>query len=480
MPDLKPLAKKAPLEPGVYIFKNEEGLVIYVGKASVLRSRLLSYFRGTQKHESKTRAMLSHAHHLEWILLGNEQEALIKENELIKKHQPHYNIMLRDDKSYPWVKVTIGDHFPRIYFTRILKQDGALYYGPYPKVNNAKMIIQHIIETCKIRDCKDKIKEGVESPACLSLQIGKCDGPCLDLLTAKEYGQGVKRACAFLDGQQKEILRILKKEMNEASKEMNFEKAAEKRDMIAAANTLAKGHVIKRTVDFEKILLGLQKVLKLKTVPQHIECFDISNISGTYSVASMVVFRKGKPSKKDYRKFKIKTVEGIDDFSMMKEVVERRYQRLLKKGKSFPDLIMVDGGKGQLNAAAEILRELGVVQDLIGLAKRFELIFKVGVKDPVILSKYSEELQLLQRVRDESHRFAVTFHRQLRQGHTLKSELLEISGVGPVLVRRILARFGSVAGVKKVRSEDLEKVKGISEALAKVIVNFYKIKYNRI
>ncbi len=466
---LKSKVQDLPLQPGVYIFKNAEGAPIYVGKASVLRSRVMFYFRGLQKHQAKTRTLMSHVYDLEVIPLASEQEALVKENELIKKWQPHYNIMLRDDKTYPWVKVTVIDTFPRIYFTRSVRMDGSVYYGPYPKVADAKKIIQYVIESYKIRDCKQDIQEGISAPACLSLQIGKCDGPCIDEISVKDYRTLVLKACAFLDGQKRDIIRTLKREMDEASKLMKFELAAEKRDMIAVAHSIKKGVTLKKQVNGTVVLQQLQKSLKLKIIPRYIECFDISNVSGMYSVASMVVFKSGEPFKKDYRTFKIKTVEGINDFASIAEVIGRRYRGCLKEGKTLPDLIMVDGGKGQLHAAAAVLNGLGITQDLISLAKRFELIHVYGHKDPVILSKYSDELQLLQRIRDEAHRFAITFHRRWRDKGTLHSRLCETPGVGRVLADRLLKRFKTVANIVEQPIEHLKDVPGVSKSLAEKI-----------
>lgn len=471
---LKSKLKDLPATPGVYIFRNQDGEPIYVGKATSLKSRVSSYFRGLKKHQAKTRALMNHVYDLETIALDSEQEALIKENELIKKWQPHYNIMLRDDKTYPWVKVTVSDVFPLIYFTRKVAMDGSLYYGPYPKVWDAKKIVQYVIETYKIRDCKQDIQEGIPAPACLSLQIGRCDGPCVDAISAKDYRKCVQKACAFLEGQQKDILRTLKKEMEDASAQMKFELAAEKRDMIQAAQTIKKGTTLKKKVNPATVLSGLKTKLGLQKTPRHIECFDISHVGGTHSVASMVVFKNGQPSSRDYRTFKIKTVEGIDDFASMAEVIRRRYQRCLKEGIALPDLIMVDGGPGQLHAAAKVLQDLSVTQDLISLAKRLELIYVYGRKEPIILSKYTDELQLLQYVRDESHRFAITFHRRLRDQSQFHSQLHDVAGVGPVLADRLLQRFKTVDNIRQQSLETLSDVSGVSVELAEAILRHLK------
>lgn len=468
--ELKHKLKDVPTEPGVYIFRNFAQDPIYVGKASVLKNRLSSYFQDSKNHHQKTKAMLSHVHDFEWMVLESEQAALVKENELIKLWQPHYNIMLRDDKTYPWVKVTLQDSFPRIYFTRKLQMDGALYYGPYPKVYDAKKIISYVIETYKIRDCKDNIQENTLTEACLNLQIGTCDGPCQNLISAKNYQQLIKKACRFLEGQQKDILRTLKQEMERSARNMRFEKAAELRDMIQAAESIAKGKSIKKTFQSEAIIKELQEKLQLTEAPIHMECFDISNISGTNPVASQVVFKHAKPSKKDYRKYKIKTVEGIDDFAMMHEAVYRAYARRIQEKKDLPQLIIVDGGKGQLSAAHDALTQLGLDIPMIGLAKQFELIYTPGAKDPIVLSKYTDALKLLQNIRDEAHRFAISFHRQLRGERTLDTQLLAIPGVGPICAQRLLKQFGSVDKIRKKTAESLSVIPGVSIKLAETIL----------
>ena len=469
---LKEKLKTVPKLPGVYIFRNVDADPIYVGKASILKSRVSSYFQNQKQHNHKTIAMLSHVKDFEWIVLDSEQDALIKENELIKLWQPHYNIMLRDDKTYPWVKVTIQDAFPRIYFTRKLQLDGAIYYGPYPKVYDAKKIINHVIETYKIRDCKDNIQENTLTPVCINLQIGTCDAPCQNLITAKEYGVLIKKATRFLDGQQKDILRMLKQKMQSAAHNMQFEKAADIRDMIHAAQTIAQGKTLRLKFDESKTIKELQKFLNLQNAPNHIECFDISNISGTHPVASQVVFKSAKPSKKDYRKYKIRDVTGIDDFAMMHEAVFRAYKRRLIEKKQMPDLIIVDGGKGQLSSGYKALQELQLDIPMVGLAKQFELIYTTHSRDPIVISKHTDSLKLLQRIRDEAHRFAITFHRQLRQSQTLNSQLLEITGVGPVLAQKLLKKFKSVDGIKKASISDISKTPGVSLLLAQNISKF--------
>ena len=462
-----------PLSPGVYIFRNADGEPLYVGKALVLRSRVASYFRGISKHSSKTRALIRHVQDIDIIPLENEQSALLKENELVKKWQPHYNIMLRDDKTYPWVKVTVSDMFPRIYFTRQLHKDGSLYYGPFPKVNDAKKIIEYVIKTYKIRDCAKEIDEITVTESCLSLQLKICDAPCINAITANEYRKLVNKACDFLNGQQKDILNTLEDSMHEDAEALRFELAAEKRDMIAIAKSLAKGKTLKKQDNPSLILKDLQKNLNLSNLPRHIECFDISHISGSYTVASLVVFKNGRPSKKDYRTYKIKTVVGIDDFLSMKEAVFRRYSRCLNEKFPLPDLIVIDGGKGQLNYAYQSLVDLKLNIPIISLAKRLELIFFINKKDPLLLSKYSDTLRLLQRIRDEAHRFAITFHRKIRSKTTFSSSLGEIDGVGPVLERRLLSQFKTLDRISKLTPEELLKIRGISLKIAESIYEYF-------
>lgn len=459
-----------PEQPGVYIFKNGEGKPIYVGKSSSLKHRLLSYFRNFKPNEMKRKAMMSKVYDVEIIPLGSEQEALIKENELIKLWQPRYNIMLRDDKTYPWIKVSILDPFPRIELTRSVAQDGSLYYGPYPKVGDVKKVLDYVIETYRIRDCQQRIVEGIPSPECLSLQISRCDGPCVDKISVKDYRELIKKALNFLDGQQKDIIRNLKKEMDKAASLLKFEQASEKRDMILMAKSFQQGTFLKKRYFYKDTLKKLQEALGLKKLPSHVECFDISHISGSWTVASMVVFKKGQPSKKDYRIFKIKTVKGIDDFASMAEVIERRYSSNQKKDISLPDLIVIDGGIGQLNVSKKVLKEIGISLDIISLAKRFEMIYVEEEVDPVILSKYSDELCFLQRVRDEAHRFAIKAHRKWRDKKVLESPLRNILGVGPVLEERLLKRFKTTKNMSHQSIETLADVSGVSRQLAKKII----------
>jgi excinuclease ABC subunit C len=579
-----------PPAPGVYQFKDAAGRVIYVGKAKSLRDRVRSYFLESRAADSKTDTLVREAVAVSTILVDNEREAMALENNLIKQLQPRFNVLLRDDKTYPYVKLTIQEHYPRIYVTRRLKKDGALYFGPYFPGNLAHRIAHFIHRYFKVPSCTVDLTRPHARP-CLEYHIHRCLGPCVPGLTTDErYARAAGDVKLFLESRHGDLLRDLRRRMTEASDQEQFEEAAALRDLITtveelderqkmaaaagddsdifgfhqegplvAANVfhMRAGRVLDRReffwedrrefepseffssllkqiyldqqyiptsihipVEFEDleileellsekrgrrveiltpqrgpkramlelaaknaalsfeqrfrilkpgsraIVEALQESLGLPEPPQRIECFDISHFQGSDTVASMVVWENGRMKKSDYRKFIIRTVEGVDDFASMREVVGRRYRRLQEEGKPMPGLILVDGGIGQLHAAAAALESVGIInQPLASIAKKEEILYVNGQEDePVRLDPHSPVLHLVQQVRDESHRFAVQFHRQRRDTRRLRSELLEIPGVGEKTARRLLERFGSLEGIRSASEEELEHV--VSRRLA--------------
>ena len=590
---IKDKLKTLPTNPGVYIMRDKTGEVIYVGKAKNLKNRVSQYFRHTEK-PAKVQAMVDNVDNFDYFITVSELDALALENNLIKRYQPFYNILLKDGKTFPYIKIDMKEEFPRLEIVRKIKNDGAKYFGPYFAGIDPKAIIKTISSAFKIRTCSKKFSsEKHLKRECLNYSLGLCLAPCTGRVTKEEYAEELKKVVNFLNGNDDEIEKVLLEKMISASNQENFERAIELRealkmvaklkqrvvanlpknvdkDVIAYVtdglsgvvtimvirggkilgiqnyvqsdideyetvsnfitqyyqnmlppseiivshevddaligdylgkkiHTTAKPHGINLTllkmakenardylekhIEKEKLMynntLGavqaLQEKLHLKSLPRRMECYDISHISGTNKVASMVVFKDGKPSKKDYRKFKIKTVKGSNDFASLQETLERRLVRLQNgDGESFnekPDLLVIDGGKGQLSSTFEILKKLGFEDkiEIISLAKKLEEVFVVGQSAPVILKYESAELKLLQRIRDEAHRFAITFHRQTRTKEQTKTELDGIPGLGPKKVDNLLKAFGTVENVKKASVEELSLVKGIHLSLAEGI-----------
>ncbi|MFP4016098.1 MAG: excinuclease ABC subunit UvrC [Halanaerobiales bacterium] len=595
--------KQLPDRPGVYLMKDELEDIIYVGKAKSLRKRVRSYFR-KGNHTYKTKILVSHIKDFDYIVTDTEVEAYILEANLIKKYQPIYNIRLKDDKTYPYIKITMNEDFPRIYKTRILKNDGAEYYGPFTNVDDLNKILDVLKKLYSLRSCRKDIKAGqVEDRPCLNYHIAKCTGPCVGAISKEEYRGMIKQLSLFLSGHQDKLIKGIEKEMYLAADKKNFEKAAHLRDSIEAIKRLSvqqkvmygkninqdilavavseeeqacvqlliirngrligqeyfimegtaeenvedilasflpqyydkapqlpdeiilsdeiedmdllrgllserkgkkdlltlpikgekkrllemaysnaaenlKKELIKKKYKKSRTSDAVEKLgqyLGMDKVPNHIEGFDISNIQGTDPVASMVVFKNGQSSKQDYRRFKIKTIEGPNDFAMMSEVVERRYSRLLNEEKPLPDLILIDGGKGQLNAAYQVLTKLGLDnQDIIGLAKREEEVFLPGESEPIIIPRKSSALHLIQRVRDEAHRFAVSYHRKLRSRRLTHTMLDNIPGVGPKRRQALLQHFGSLAEIRKANIGKLKEVEGVSDKTARIIYDYLR------
>ncbi|HEV2276187.1 MAG TPA: excinuclease ABC subunit UvrC [Acidobacteriaceae bacterium] len=607
--DLQEKIRTLPARPGVYLYRNAEGVVIYVGKAKNLRSRVRSYLLDSSQANAKTGSLMREAVDLDYILVENEQEALALENNLIKQRKPRFNVLLRDDKTYPYVKLTLGDRYPKVFVTRRLRKDGSAYYGPFFPGNLAHRVADLIHRSFLIPSCKVDLSRYHARP-CLQYYIKRCLGPCVEELTTPEiYREAVRDAQMFLEGRQTELSRSVEARMQTAAAAEQFELAAKYRDLLVTMSQVQErqrmattegddadvfgyhhengmlavnlfhmrgGRIVDRReffwedlpefppegeaaeesaeaaaqlaqneaqpfdapsffsallkqiyidqqyvpraiyvpVDFpdragltallservhhkvellapqrgekrslvdlagqnakqsydqrfrvlkpsmKAIQEALQDVLTLPELPRRIECFDISHIQGSETVASMVVWEDGAMKKSDYRKFQIKTVEGVDDFASMREVVGRRYRRVQEEGRAMPSLILIDGGLGQLHAAADALEQLGLTtQPLASIAKREEIIYVYGQEDePVVLERRSPVLHLVQQIRDESHRFAVTYHRKRREIRDRKSELEEIPGVGAQTRNRLVAHFGSVRGVEQASLEALSSV----------------------
>ena len=403
--DLQQKIKNLPLISGVYLMKDKDGRVIYVGKAVSLRKRVQSYWAKSPQL-LKTGFLVSEIDDIEIMETLSEAEALILEASLIKRYKPKYNVELRDDKSYPYIELT-NECFPRISIVRPRdKIKGYKYYGPYVNVKLVREALNIIRRIFHFRVCHPFPKR-----ACLDYHIGLCDAPCIGNISEKEYAQNIRHVCLILEGKKDELYRNLKEEMENLSRARKFEEAAKVRDQLRAIGALYSGT---KDINYYKEAEQLQRAIGLSRPPERIEAFDISNIMGNQAVGSMVSFFNGRPDKQNYRRFRIKEVEGIDDFKMIAEIVRRRYFRLKNEGRAFPDLIVINGGKGQLSSALGELKQLEVEIPVISLAKREEEIYAPHKKNPEILSDFSLGLRLLKRIRDEAHRFAIAYHRKLR------------------------------------------------------------------
>jgi excinuclease ABC subunit C len=417
---------RLPNTPGVYIMRDSAAKIIYIGKANRLRQRVSSYFKGIP--DFKTRGIINSLRHIDFILRKSERDALILERELIHKYQPRFNAMWLDDKSYPMLKLTLKEDFPRLIITRRKIKDGSEYFGPYPNASALNSLVKWMQKifrwrTCKHEISKDKLPPERKVKTCLYLHTGRCPGPCLGRVSTEEYRQNIMGVKLFLKGRYKNLIKHWEKEMKAASAELKYEKAAELRNRITALESINEKVTLKEvkpedlsgplgiTSDLEE----LKDKLGLPKLPAIMECFDISNISGTDSVGSMVRFQNAEPDKSNYRRFKIKGVQGTDDFAMINEVVSRRYARLKQQEGQMPDLVVIDGGKGQLSAAESALKDLKLRLPLISIAKKEEEIFVPGNPESIKLTRDSRGLQILQHLRDEAHRFAISFHRLRRK-----------------------------------------------------------------
>jgi len=537
MPVSEHIRKKlsqVPHKPGVYLHKDRFGTVIYVGKARDLRKRVSQYFHPSRRMgwDLKFNALVEAIHDFDVHVVKNEPESLLLEGKLIKEFQPRYNISFRDDKQFLLVKVNLNDPIPNFAFARIRKDDGARYYGPFANSTAARNTLALVRKQFNLRGCRVFTPSEADYKHCLYAHLKYCTAPCIGNVTREQYLEQVKAACDFLDGQCSEMRERLEMEMRQAALAQDYEKAADLRDLIQdLGRTTKKGKSFERipyslplSLDPVSDLEELSKVLGLGSPPQRIEGFDISNISGTFKVASLVSFKHGRPDRANYRRFKIKGVEGQDDFASMAEVIRRRYTRLLNESKSesreseaddgeavpqelqklvdetskrvrrggksshpptfspahlpgdeseqvrkresgqpsnFPDLILIDGGKGQLNAACDELAKLGLEKlPIIGLAKEFEEIYRPGESQPLRLGLNHPAVKLLQRVRDESHRVANSYNAQLRIKKISESILDEFPGIGEQRKAALLKKFGSVQRLKTATLEQIAAVPG--------------------
>lgn len=422
------LVETLPHQPGVYLMRDRAGGILYIGKAIDLRKRVAHYFRSDV--EPKIRALMAEVRHIDYISAAGERDALVIEQRLIQRHQPLYNTMWKDGKTYPYVTLTVNEDFPRLRLTRSRRRDGALYFGPYPNVRAVRHLLDWVWRRrfFSLRPCDLDLREGhpltyEKVKSCLYLHTGECPGPCLGRVSKDDYQRIVDRARLFFSGKNADLLTAWRDEMHDASRRLDFERAAQLRDSLAALNHIRepvtfrslKEEDVNVRLESSRALQELQAALGLPRPPVRIECFDISHIQGAETVASMVCFERGRPLKSAYRKFKIKTVTGVDDFASMAEVVERRYRRVKDENLPWPDLVLIDGGPGQLNAARQALARVTARSvSLASLAKRDEEVFLPDRSEPICLPKDSPALHVLQRARDEAHRFAVGFHRARR------------------------------------------------------------------
>ena len=609
--------KNLPSKPGVYLMKNSLGEVIYVGKAKILKNRVKSYFQNSKNHSEKVRVMVKHIAEFEYIVTDSEMEALILECNLIKKYSPRYNILLKDDKFYPFIKITVNDDFPRVFVTRNYSKDGSKYFGPYTNGTAVYETINLINKIFPLRTCKLLIKEGGETVRpCLNYHIKKCFGPCGGYISKEEYGKMINDVIDILSGKDTTVLKVLQSEMEEASVNLEFEKAADLRDKIIAIKTIVEKQKIFKTMegdeDFINIyrdekdscvqvffsrdgkILGrehfifentaedsieeileefitsfyggtakvprtiyvpaisnvelveeyltikrgakvwikvpqkgqkremlemvknnakitlekfkdkylidkeinkialeeLQELLDLEIWPSRIEAYDISNIQGVDSVGSMIVFEEGRSKNSDYRRFRIKTVKGANDYDSMREILTRRFSHGLEEVKAiqesklqfsagkfsnFPDLIMMDGGKGQINIALEVLRDLNINIPVCGLVKDDKHATRgiIYNNEELIINRSSNLMQLIRRIQDEVHRFAITYHRSLRDKRTLHSVLDDIPNVGEKRRRALLMKFGSVDNIKSATLEQLLETPSINNKAAESIYQYF-------
>ena len=502
-----------PHRPGVYLMKDRFGTVIYVGKARDLRKRVSQYFQASRRMgwDLKFNALVDAIHDFDVHTVKSEPEALLLEGRLIKEFRPRYNISFRDDKKFLLLKVTLNDPIPRFTLTRLKQEDGSRYFGPFASSGAVRRTLALVRHRFNLRGCRPLTPNDADYKHCLYAHMKVCTAPCIGNVSREQYLMQVTAACDFLDGQCEEMRGQLEEEMKRAAAKQDFEKAAQLRDLLSDIKRTTE-----KTKSFDRLPYNLPvaknpdrdfkelgEVLGLAEPPEKIDGFDISNISGTFKVASLVRFRRGRPERAGYRRFKIKSVEGQDDFACMAEAVQRRYARLLRESKSeppvktgvseeaeedeeqdtpewlkklpasLPDLILIDGGKGQLNAACGELAKLGLSHiPILGLAKEFEEIHRPGEKEPMRLSPDSGALKLLQRVRDESHRFANTYNAQLRLKKISESVLDDFPGIGEQRKALLLKQFGSVHRLRQATVEEIMEVPGLGEKLAVDLMAF--------
>jgi excinuclease ABC subunit C len=487
-----------PHKPGVYLMKDRFGRVIYVGKARDLRRRVSQYFQPSRRlgWDLKFNALVEAIEDFDIHLVRTEPESLLLEGKLIKEFRPRYNISFRDDKQFLLVKVNLNDPIPRFTLTRVEQDDGARYFGPFVSGGAVRRTLALVRHKFNLRGCRPLTPAAADYKHCLYAHLKVCTAPCIGNVTQEQYAMQVNAACDFLSGQCAEMQQQLQADMQKAAAALDFEKAAQLRDLLAdIRRTTEKTRKFVRVpyslplaIDPDRDFVELGEVLGLEAPPERIEGFDISNISGTFAVASLVAFRAGRPDRANYRRFRIKSVTGQDDFACMAEAVRRRYARLLAEQKEaeatppagrrreppgLPGLVVVDGGKGQLSAACAELAKLGLQEmPIIGLAKEHEWIFRPGQSEPLRLSHDSGALKLLQRVRDESHRFANTYSAQLRMRLISESLLDEFPGMGTQRKAALLKRFGSVHRLRRATVEEIAEVAGFGGKAAQELRDF--------
>ena len=454
--------KDLPDGPGVYIFRDRRRVPVYIGKALSIRKRVRGHFRSYGENFSKEGILLGEVSRIDFIETPTEGEALLLEAGLVKEHQPKFNKELKDDKSYPYLKIT-GEEFPRLLVVRGRRPDGGSYFGPYTNVRLLRQAVRMLRRLFPMRTCSP-----MPNKVCLMYHIGLCRGPCEDRQTRSDYLEAVKELGLFLEGRRHALVRNLLRRMKEYSARREYEKAKSVYEEIRALSSLPGAGVPK---DGGRVLDQMQKALALPRRPRRIEGFDISNIAGREAVGSMVVFVEGKPARQDYRRFRIRTVEGIDDYRMIREVVRRRYSRLLEEKKALPDLVVIDGGKGHLTSAKKELDALGLADlPVISIAKQHEHLFKHESDRPIIFPQNAPLLHLLQYLRDEAHRFAIGYHRRLHKKEALMSLLDRIPGVGPKTRERLLKKVGSVQKIASLSERELGERAGLSGSKARVIL----------
>lgn len=472
--------KTLPDKPGCYLMRDRDGKIIYIGKAASLRKRVRSYFRSHTRRtaQPKIRSLIGSIADFDIVVLKSEAEAILTEGKLIKEYRPHYNTLWKDDKRFQMIRVDVQHPFPAISKCRIKKNDGAAYFGPYTSGMAAKVAVEFLERKFGLRRCRPRVPDADTYKHCSNDIIANCSAPCIGKVSQGEYRKRIDEVCAFLSGERMEMLKDLRAEMERMAGEQRFEEAAALRDMLIHLHNAVKERAkVRKTPKMKQDearqgLKELQKQLKLPKEPRVIECFDISNISGTNSVASMVCSVDGVPYPNRYRRFRIKTVEGADDPRSMAEVVHRRYSRLQREGKPMPGLVMVDGGITQLRASKAELVELGLADlPIVGLAKRYEEIVWDWENNSgnLVLERHSAGLTIVTRLRDEAHRFAITYHRDLRRRRIMESRLDEIPGIGGSKKGALLKHFGSIARLNRATAQQIAEAPGIGKKTAELI-----------
>lgn len=479
--EIKEKLKSLPEKPGCYYMRDRKGRIIYVGKAVNLKRRVSSYFRKytLRKGDPKVRSLVNSAQSIDWIVLRSEDEALLTENELIKQHQPRYNILLKDDKRYLGIKASVNEPLPRLTPCRLIKDDNAEYFGPLPTGgSHVRPVIDFLERKFGIRSCQPIHPDEETYRHCMDDVVRTCSAPCVGRVTCEEYRKNVEEACACLRGERPLVIEEARQKMEEAAKACNFEAAALLRDAWLGLKELAHRRAIGTVGDIEMHksdaaygLRQLQDELHLPVLPRVIECFDISNTSGLLAVASMVVSVDGLPDRRRYRHFRMQGFDGPNDPAMIAQAVTRRYTRLRDEGQPFPDLIILDGGITQLRAARAALSEIGITGiPTVGLAERFEELVTDDGHAPLMLPRDSNGLMVVTRLRDEAHRFAITYHRRLRNRTIRESALDDIPGIGPAKKMRLLQTYGSVYRLARADRDELASQPGIGEELADAIL----------